>query len=444
MLRLTDKIINEYNMLEDCKTLIAAVSGGADSVCMLGILQNICKSKNIELVCAHFNHNLRGAESDADEAYVKELCGRLGIKFYRSESDVAAIAKQKGISIETAAREERYSFLYSLAATLGNAKIATAHTANDNAETMLLNLSRGSGTKGLCGIPPVRDNIIRPILLLSRKDTETYCEENGLKYVTDKTNFDTKYSRNKIRVDIIPMLCRINSEAVNNICKAAHILTEDNRCLENIANKVYNEAYVASSLKTDKLKTLDNAILARVMVRFIKENTLADYDSIHVNKAVELVKNGVTGDNLQLGDKLYLAISYDKLIISTGEYTSDTNKITAERCGEYSFGTKTVLLEQGRSVKDKKNCIDLDKVTFPLVLRTPMPGDKFKIPKVGTKPVNRLLTDRKIPRSERGSLPLLAYKDEIVWICGVGASENYKVDKETENYINIKIKENTL
>ncbi len=444
MLRLTEKIINEYRMLENCNTVIAAVSGGADSVCMLSLLQNVCAKRQINLVCAHFNHNLRGIESDADEAYVKELCKNLGIEFYRSGTDVSTVSKQKGISIETAAREERYSFLFDLAKTLGNAKIATAHTANDNAETVLLNLSRGSGLKGLCGIPAVRDNIIRPILYLSRNDTESYCKLNKLKYVTDKSNYDTKYSRNKIRLNVIPLLNDINSEAVNNICKAAHILESDNNCLENIASRVYDNAYVDSSLITDNLKSQDDAILSRIIVRFIKENTSVDYDNIHINEAVKLIKYGITGDNLQLANKLYLEISYNKLTISTKEYNTSSEEIIINDLGEYSFNGKTIFLEQGIACDNKINTVDYNKISFPLILRSPKQGDKFKIPKVGTKSVNRLLTDKKIPRSNRGTLPMLEYNNEIVWIYGVGASENYKADKNTQKYINIKIKENTL
>lgn len=444
MLRLTEKLINDYNMLIDCKTVIAAVSGGADSVCMLGILQNVCSSKGIDLICAHFNHNLRGKDSDADEAYVKELCLKLGIPFYRSDADVASIAKQKGISIETAAREERYAFLFSLANSFESAKIATAHTANDNAETVLLNITRGSGLKGLCGIPAVRDNIIRPILLLSRKDTESYCKENGLDYVTDKTNFDTKYSRNKIRLNIIPQLLQVNNEAVNNICKAAKILEADNKCLESIANKIYEESFTENSLNTDIIKSVDDAILARIILRFIKENTSVEYDNLHINEAIKLIKFGKTGDNLQLAYKLFLEISYNRLILSNGDTISCDDEIIINGIGEYAFCNRTIVIEQGFNTSDKRNSIDYSKIKFPLILRTPKQGDKFKIPKVGTKPVNRLLTDRKIPRSERGILPLLSNNEEVVWIYGVGASENYKADKNTEKYINIKIKEKAL
>ncbi len=445
MLRLTNRIIDEYNMLANCLTVIAAVSGGADSVCMLHLLKTVCKSRNIQLVCAHYNHSLRGDESDADEAYVKTLCERQNIRLFCESGNVASYADEHNISIESAAREKRYEFLNRIAAEFKNARIATAHTANDNAETVLLNLTRGSGLKGLCGIPAVRDNIIRPILLLSRLDTERYCKDNCLGYVTDKTNFDTKYSRNKIRLEVLPLLSQVNSEAVSNICKAAHILETDNRCLENLADKAYNNSITSKGLELELLRDLDEALLARVALRFVKENTTADYDNLHILEVVKLIRFGVTGSRLQLNGKTFLEMSYNRLIATDNiENKYLYNEITVNKPGVYSLNGIAVTLELTDSGKDKKALLDYDKISFPLTLRTPLKGDSFKIPKVGTKPLNRLLTDRKIPRGERFNLPLLACGSEVVWVSGVGASEKYKTDNNTEKYIIINIKENTL
>ncbi len=441
MLRLTDKIIEEYNMLSGCKTLVAAVSGGADSVCMLHILQRVCRSRNIDLVCAHFNHRLRGLDSDKDQQYVKKLCEELNIRFFTSGEDVEKLSKEHGISLETAAREARYKFLNSIAEEFENSKIATAHTANDNAETVLLNLIRGTGIKGLCGIPPCRDNIIRPILLFTRNDTETYCKDNSLEYVTDHTNFDTKYSRNKIRLQVLPLLSEINSDAVKNICKAAALLEKDENFLNEASQALYDNAFSNSSLSLELLRKAEDVLVARVLIRFIKENTLCDYDSTHINEAVSLVKKGRTGNRIQLRKDVFLEISYDRLIITNNASVFVPNLVEISGPGDYCFGKYTVMLREGYN-KNKKNLLDYDKLSFPITLRSPQSSDRFKIPSVGTKAVNRLLIDRKIPRGERGQLPVLVKDMQVIWIDKVGASENFRVNNNTNKYIHIIIKEN--
>lgn len=188
--------VEKYNMLSPGAAVIAAVSGGADSMAMLLFLMKISERYSLSLTVAHVNHGLRGEEARRDEEYVRSFCEKNSLRFEVLHADVAALAKQSGETCEECGRRVRYEFFESIDK---NAKIATAHTASDNAETMLFNLARGSSLKGLCGIPPVRGNIIRPLIFCTREDIEVFCRENSLDFVTDSTNLTLDYSRNKIR-----------------------------------------------------------------------------------------------------------------------------------------------------------------------------------------------------------------------------------------------------
>ena len=195
--------VEKYNMLSPGAAVIAAVSGGADSMAMLLFLMKISERYSLSLTVAHVNHGLRGEEAWRDEEYVRSFCEKNSLRFEVLHADVAALAKQSGETCEECGRRVRYEFFESIDK---NAKIATAHTASDNAETMLFNLARGSSLKGLCGIPPVRGNIIRPLIFCTREDIEVFCRENSLDFVTDSTNLTLDYSRNKIRHIAVPAL----------------------------------------------------------------------------------------------------------------------------------------------------------------------------------------------------------------------------------------------
>ena len=191
------------------------------------------------------------------------------------------------------------------------------------------------------------------------------------------------------------------------------------------------------------LRDVESALLSRIIIRFIKENTACDYDRIHIMEAVNLVRNGVTGSKLQLSENVFLQISYDKLIITDNKVKVISDIIQVTDFGEYNLGLYTVKVCEGYN-ENKQNLIDFSKLSFPFELRTPREGDRFLIPSVGTKAVNRLLTDRKIPKNLRGQLPVIVKDSQVVWINRVGASENFKINNNTNKYIHIIIKENFL
>ena len=195
------KAIKQFSMLEKSHNVTVALSGGADSVSLLHILYELRDELGITLSAAHLNHMIRGDEALRDENFARQECEKLGIPFFCERADVPKYAKEHRVSTELAAREIRYEFL----SNVSDGLIATAHTASDNIETIIFNLARGTGLKGLCGIPPVRENIIRPLIFCTREEIEAYCSANRLSYVTDSTNLSDDYSRNKIRHTIVPV-----------------------------------------------------------------------------------------------------------------------------------------------------------------------------------------------------------------------------------------------
>lgn len=264
--------------------VLCACSGGADSTALLHLLRGMA---GVEVVCAHFNHCLRGAESDRDENFVRELCADWGIEFRAGRGDVAAYAKEHGLGIEAAARELRYRFLQETADNCGCTRIATAHTAGDNAETVLFHLIRGAGTAGLSGIPPVRGNVIRPLLGVTRAEILEYLGAHGLSHVEDSSNADPRYARNALRRNVLPALEQINGAAVEHICAAAELLREDEEYLDGIAKNFINKHYVNLKLPIPPLLNVPKPVAMRVLRRLARN---PGHD--HLERVYELCRAG--------------------------------------------------------------------------------------------------------------------------------------------------------
>lgn len=233
-------------MIEKGDTVVAALSGGADSVSLLHALTELSGELGITVSACHVNHHLRGAESDADMHFCEEFCKRLGVELRILEADVASM-QQKHESLEECARRVRYDFFAEVS---DGKKLATAHNSNDCAETVLLNLMRGTGLKGLCGVPPVRGNIIRPLIFCTREEVEEYCQSRGLSWVTDKTNLSTDYTRNKIRHIILPEMLKINGSLFSTMNRMEQSLRDDSDFLDDMARQTLSEAETTVRLRT--------------------------------------------------------------------------------------------------------------------------------------------------------------------------------------------------
>lgn len=277
----------DYKMIEEGNAVVIALSGGADSVSLLHAMKQLSGRLGVEVSACHINHHIRGEESDRDMRFCEELCRRLGIPLVIREADVPAL-QQKHESLEECARRVRYDFFAEVS---GGKKLATAHNSNDCAETVLLNMMRGTGLKGLCGVPPVRGNIIRPLIYCTRADVEEYCRSNDLTWVTDSTNLDTDYTRNKIRHIILPEMLKINGSLFPTMNRMERSLRSDSDFLEEMAAKALEEARCLGGYSAEALAALPTPLQSRA-IRMIFSAGGIEPSALRINTAAEILAAG--------------------------------------------------------------------------------------------------------------------------------------------------------
>ena len=261
-------LIRTYDMLPSGGTVLCAVSGGADSMCLLVWLLELGAKYGCTVAAAHYNHGLRGAQADADEAFVRSWCAGRGVPFYAGRGDVAAAAKEHGWSIEEAGRNLRYAFLSETAEQIGALRVATAHNRGDNAETVLLNLIRGTGLTGLSGIAPVRGIFVRPLLDTPRQEIEAYLAEHGIPHVEDRTNTDPAHTRNRIRHEVLPLLRQLNPRVEETLAQTAGVLRQEDAYLRAAAERVCRQVErrgESAALERKALLELPAALQGRVV-----------------------------------------------------------------------------------------------------------------------------------------------------------------------------------
>ncbi len=283
--------IRRYRMIERGDRVVVGVSGGADSMALLHFLHTRREDLGITVAACHVNHHLRGEESERDEQFVRSFCSDHQIPLTVYGLDLPAVQK-KHESTEECARRERYRCFGGQ-----EGKIATAHTASDNAETVLLNLLRGTGTKGLCGIPPVRGEIIRPLLRCTREDTEDYCEKNGIGYVTDSTNLSESYTRNRIRKNLLPMLKEFNPSLIEGLSRMTESVYEDNAFLEKTAFAAQERCETENGFSCSLLNGLEPAILSRVISMLLTENGI-EPSHLRITECIRIIRIGKGKINL--------------------------------------------------------------------------------------------------------------------------------------------------
>ena len=413
-----------FSLLNGAKSVTVALSGGADSMALLCALSSLKEKLGIKLSAAHFNHKIRGEEADRDEQFVKEQCQKMNIPLFCGSEDVPKFAEENHLSMELAARQLRYNFLNSVCEDV----IATAHTASDNLETMLFNITRGTSTKGICGIPPKRDNIIRPLILCSREEIECYCKENEVPFVTDSTNLCDKYSRNKLRLKVVPVLKELNSAVEKNALRAARSLYEDNDFIEGIAKAEYKRRFKSSKLNVAGLNNLHIAVQKRVIKSFLLNIGANDLDNIHLLSVLKIALNG---------GKTQISNSFD--LICRDDYLYKFEEIKSEFSVEISKENFT-FTENNKKVHNLllKNAIDCDKIVGKLVIRNRISGDEIRLKgRNCTKTLKKLFTEKKIPLCERDVLPVIADNQGVVWIYNMGVAERVAVDEKTKSIFKI-------
>ncbi len=434
--------INKFSMCEDTDEIIVGFSGGADSVCLLHVLNSIKAEYGFSLRGAHVNHCLRGNESDRDEEFARVFCNNLGIELSVLRVNVEAEAKNSSMSIEEYGRKVRYDFFQSLCGK--NSKIATAHNLNDCEETFIFNMTRGSSLKGLTSIPPVRGNIIRPVIECTRDEIEDYCRSNGLQFVTDSTNLSDEYTRNKIRLNIIPLLKEINPSFDKAMHRCIASLREDDTFLNKTADELYKKAKNGLEFNSDLIKDADASIQKRVISRIIYEKCGA----LPEKKHIDLVVSSLNGGKVEVFDRETLVIGHGKIYFASDVKKRDfsSGTITFDENGSWSNDYISLKLSDINTQKVYKELVlstlDCDKILGDLVLRKRQDGDKITLPvRKVTKSLKKLFNEMKISPEERDNIFVLADDKSVVWVERIGADARVVPDDGTKKFINITLSE---
>lgn len=438
--------VTGQNMLKFGDGVVAAVSGGCDSAALLNILCALKERLNLSILCAHINHNLRGEESDGDEAFVKNMCQKLGVPFKVYSAPVTQYALEHRLSTEEAGRRLRYEFFEHCADSLGeNAKIATAHTLSDCAETFIFNAARGTGLSGLCGIPKIRGRVIRPLIELSRAELEAYCDQKGVAFVTDSSNLTDDYTRNKIRHRVIPTLKEINPSFEKSLLRLESSIAEAEDYINSTAKQALAVAAVDGGFSAEKLGTLAPAVKsAAAMLIFAKWGFAADYERISRFCAA------VSGDDFQweLKKNEYLCkkngLIFKKINLPNEEPLEETplkeGKIPLSD-GSTLFVELLPYEKFKNSYKFKnyslKDAFDYGTIQGIVLVRSKQKGDRADI-HGGTKTLKKLFNEEKIPPEQRNGVAVVADKGGILWVEGLGAAKRARISDKTETVAAIK------
>lgn len=465
------EFIKQNTMLERGDRVVVGVSGGADSVCLLYVLNELKEELGITLIVVHINHGIRGMEALRDQLFVEEISKKLGCEYYGFEREVKIIAAREGLSEEEAGRNARYDTFYEVCKNHKCNKIAIAHNRNDNAETVLFHLFRGSGIKGLSGIEPVRKilfkqntiTIVRPLLSQSRMQIEDYLSKRGITYQTDQTNFSNDYSRNKIRNLLLPIATtEINRNAVQHISEASAHLREIDRFLEKCILERYQALVCTTehklSVSISKLKAEDS-IIQKGIIRNILKNLagkLKDIEAKHTDQVLSLCDKQV-GKQINLPYNMIALKEYNEisffLLANELNYVPDTifepQTLSIPGClylPDLNKIFETSIIPHEKNIPIPKNsCIkwfDYDKIENAVAIRYRKEGDYIQINQSGgNKKLKDYFIDQKIPQEERDRSLLITDGSHIMWILANGdrISEKYKINDKTRRILLIKM-----
>lgn len=466
--------IKTNNMFSEGDKVIVAVSGGPDSISLLHLLHSVKEELHISLVVAHINHCLRGDESDKDEVYVKEICKKLKVECFVRRADIHSIAEKNGVSCETAGREVRYEFFSELLKEIKADKVALAHNANDQAETVLMRIMRGTGMEGLVGIKPVRDKVfIRPLINIKRSEIEEYCLENNLRPRIDKSNMENIYSRNKVRLELIPYIQEnFNRDIISTINRLSSTIDKDNQYLEEIANKKSEEFCKRVDEKIiicEKAFYEPEAIITRIIRMAIIKllGNINNFEKSHIYDVINIQANS-TGKRVTLPGGVVATNNYKDIHLSSrtnpknltfnsehvlksdsdiktkGYNLNFEEKLINIYIKDYNIKIEGKLINKEEIVKVKNGnlteCFDYDKICGDISIRHRREGDRFTpLGMSGSKKLKDLFIDLKIPKDKRDNIPLICFGEDIAWIVGYRIGEKFKISKQSKNILEIRI-----
>lgn len=415
----------KYDMLPRGCRVLAAVSGGKDSMCLLELLLSMQKERGLSVFCAHFDHRLRGEESAGDRRFVEEYCKKRGVPFRAGSADVAAYAAENGLGVEEAARLLRYEFLEKTAEEVGADRIATAHTADDNTETLLLNFSRGAGLRGLCGIPPVRGKIVRPLLTTSSSEIMEYLSENGIPHVEDRTNAEDFCARNRIRHGVIPLMREENGRFDENAARCMALLREDEECLERMAQRFVSDNFDGRSLPAAAFSELDRPVSARVL-RLVAGSGLS---AAHV----EAVRNAAKSPDPHAAADvpgMRVAREYGRLFFGAlEEGTVSPRTVSPGDSFELPGAGLRVRCEFIPDCRDVYNSVNnfyfkSDSICDTIIIKSRSEGDNIRLAgRDCTKSLKKLFSEAKLNGKARGLVPVFCDGAGVVAVYGFGIAE---------------------
>lgn len=473
--------IKRFQMLDAGDRVLVSVSGGPDSVCLLSVLRALSKDFGITLHVAHLDHMFRGAESEGDALFVADLAKKFGVPATIEKIDVPAFCRERGLSAQAGARQVRYDFFRRVGADVGAARIATGHTASDQAETFLMRLMRGAGASGLSAIPPRRGNIIRPLLDVTRGEVLDYLASNGLAYVTDSSNAKSLYMRNRVRMEVLPVLAAFNPRIVEILAAEAALLRDEDEAVEAhlaaVAETAVAQEGDSLSVKRDIFDTLPPAFQRRL---FRKIAALAGVEpsalsSGNIDDALSFMTSARTGRSMNLTPGLAVTREYNRFIFSAPPAPASFSRTLAvpgatavEQLGlelEVEIRDNSTLPPGFSSPRDPESEtaagapgeeepgpsggnyrwqaeFDYDKIGSLLTLRSRRPGDRFCPAGMGgkKKKLQDFFVDEKVPGRKRDAVPLLCSGDEILWVMGLRTDGRFLPGPDTTRVLVVKVR----
>jgi len=454
IIKKVDNTISKYRMIGRGDRVIVAVSGGVDSVCLLDVLHSLKEVLGIELVVAHFDHGLRPGEDASETEFVKSFAAAFACDFITKRADPDL--QPETASLEERSREVRYRFLKEVKEQFSAQKIALGHNLNDQAETVLMRLLRGSGPSGLSGIPPVRDNhIIRPLIDVARSEIEYYLSNRGLSHITDSSNSETKYLRNEIRLNLLPQLEKCQPKIVEILSRTAGIMREEStwlegkaaRWLKKWAAKGANDEIVLPLLRFKGLpEPLKNHVIRLALKR--KGGSLRRISLPNIDAIKQIVTGSKPQTEVTLPNMLAVKRMYDRLIfLKSKPETPKRFCYIIDKPGAFDLETLgcTIQLEEVErktlpelTTSTWTACLDADLVTYPLMLRNFRPGDRFvPLGMTGHKKLKSFFIDMKIPSHVRARIPVLIQGSKPIWICGLRIDDRFKLTSRTQRILKI-------
>lgn len=415
------KTVEKYNMLSKGDRVLIGVSGGADSIALLEFFVSVKEKYDLEICVAHIEHGIRGEDSVSDAEFVENYCKKLGVKFYLKTIDAPNLAKKAKMGVEEYSRMARYDFFN----TIECDKIATAHNLTDNIETLLFRLARGTGLKGACSIPAVRGKIIRPFIEVSSSEIRKWCNDNNIPYRVDCTNSDSAYSRNLIRLEILPLFEKLNANYQDNIDDFISDVNEDYAFIDNYVKSIYPKIVKDNEIDLPKLNELDLPIKKRILIMFFNKNGYS-LNRIHLQSVIDItLKSGKS----QIKENVFAISAKGKIRLAK---FNDLNK-------KDKFVTKILNIDEFKDKNIDFYC-DCDKIIGNITIRARQAGDRIKpAGRNVSKTLKKLFNESAYPIEKREENIVVCDDFGIVGVIGLCADERVKVDCNTAKILTIKL-----